>query len=67
MSLSIPPIVERVELSVYRKACLMSCHFKIPDGPYNFGVTHVPLVIILVNSEDAEMQLLALFVKSLEV
>ncbi len=65
-SLLLPPIVERVELSVYRKASLMSCLFKVSDSPHDFCIVHIPCVIILIQGEDAKMQGVRI-VKSLKV
>jgi hypothetical protein len=67
LSFSVPPIVERVEVSVYRKTALMSRLFQISDCSHNFCVAHVSAVIILEYAEDAEMQRIVQLVQSLEI
>jgi hypothetical protein len=63
----VPPIVERVELSLNRRTALQSCFFEVSDGAHDVRVAHVPRrVIVLVNGKDAGVPLVQL-VKSLEV
>src|SRR4051812_38826274 len=58
LTLSVPPIVERVKLPLYRSTALLSSLFEIPDGPHDVRVAHVPRnVIILVHGEDAGVPL----------
>jgi len=67
LTLSVPPIVERVELSVNGRTALLSCLFEISNGPYHVRVAHVPRrVIVLVHGEDAGVPLVQV-VKCLEV
>jgi len=64
---SVAPIVEGVELSVNRRAALVSCLFEVSDGPRNVRVAHVSRrVIVLVHGEDAGVALVQV-VKSLKV
>src|SRR5437870_4990336 len=66
-SFSVPPIVERVELSLNRRTALLSRLFEVSDGPHDVRVAHVPRrVIVLVHGEDAGVPLVQV-VKSLEV
>src|ERR1700676_2959883 len=65
--LSIPPIVERVELSVNRKNALLNSLFEVSNGPHDVRVAHVlRRVIVLVHAEDASVPL-GQVAKSLEV
>src|SRR5258708_20929391 len=67
VTLSVPPIVERVELSVNGRTALLTCLFEISNGPYHIRVAHVPRkVIVLVHGEDAGVPLVQV-VKSLSV
>src|SRR4051812_43620562 len=53
-TLSVAPIVERVELSRNRRTALLRCLFEVSDGPHDVRVAHVARrIIILVHGEDA--------------
>jgi hypothetical protein len=67
LTLSVSPIVERVELSLDRRTALLNCLFEVSDGPHDVRAAHVPpRVAVLINAKDADV-LLVQVVPSLEV
>lgn len=56
LSLSLPPLVERVKLAVDVFATALSSLAEIGDGLHDFRVFHISrLVVVLVNGKDAEV------------